>query len=160
VASLGKGGPARVRGTAVYLSASGGFTPQALLHNLKHNQVLHQKTIILTVQPERTPRVNEADRIDVADLGMGIWRVVARSGFMEQADVPAILAACSGFGLVVKPENTSYFLGRETIVATRKNMPYWQARYFALLSRGSQSAMEFFRIPPNRVIELGAQIEI
>jgi KUP system potassium uptake protein len=104
--------------------------------------------------------VNEADRIDVADLGMGIWRVVARSGFMEQADVPAILAACSGFGLVVKPENTSYFLGRETIVATRKNMPYWQARYFALLSRGSQSAMEFFRIPPNRVIELGAQIEI
>lgn len=160
VASLGQGGPARVRGTAVYLSASGGFTPQALLHNLKHNQVLHQKTIILTVQSERTPRVDPEERLEVADLGMGLWRVIARFGFMEQADVPAILASCAEHGLVVKPENTSYFLGRETIVATRKNLPYWQARYFALLSRSSQSAMEFFRIPPNRVIELGAQIEL
>ena len=160
VSSLGQGGPTRVRGTAVYLSASGGFTPQALLHNLKHNQVLHQKTIILTVQSERTPRVKEEERLEVADLGMGIWRVIARFGFMEQADVPEILASCSEHGLVIKPESTSYFLGRETIVATRKNLPYWQARYFALLSRSSQSAMEFFRIPPNRVIELGAQIEI
>lgn len=160
VASLGTSGPARVRGTAVYLSASGGFTPQALLHNLKHNQVLHQKTIILTVQPERTPRVKDEGRIDVKELGMGLWRVIARFGFMEQADVPAILASCAGHGLDVNPESTSFFLGRETIVATRKNMPYWQARFFALLSRGSQSAMEFFRIPPNRVIELGAQIEL
>ncbi len=160
VESLSTGGPTRVRGTAVYLSASGGYTPQALLHNLKHNQVLHQKTVILTVQAERTPRVKPEERLDVQELGSGIWRVVARFGFMEQADVPEILASCAEHGLELQPQSISYFLGRETIVATRKNLPLWQARYFALLSRGSQSAMEFFKIPPNRVIELGAQIEL
>lgn len=160
VISLNHGGPTRVRGTAVYLSASGGFTPQALLHNLKHNQVLHKKTIILTIQPERSPRVPAENRLEVADLGNGIWRVIARFGFMEQPNVPEILATCNQHGLSCNPEQASFFLGRETIVPTDKNLPIWQARFFALLSRSSQSAMEFFKIPPNRVIELGAQIEI
>ena len=160
VASLQHRPPVRVRGTAVYLSASGGLTPGALLHNLKHNQVLHEKVVILTVQPQRVPRVKPEEAIEVAELGSGLWRVVANYGFMEQADIPRMLAACDEHGLQCDPARASYFLGRETIVPTRKNLPIWQANFFALLSRSSQSAMEFFNLPPNRVIELGAQIEV
>ena len=152
--------PVRVRGTAVYLSASGGLTPGALLHNLKHNQVLHEKVIILTVQPQRIPRVKPEAAVEVAELGAGMWRVVVNHGFMEQPDIPKLLLGCAEHGLVCKPEQASFFLGRETIVPTRKNLPIWQAKFFALLSRSSQSAMEFFNLPPNRVIELGAQIEV
>ena len=149
----------RVRGTAVYLS-SGGLTPGALLHNLKHNQVLHEKVVILTVQPQRVPRVKPEEAIEVAELGMGLWRVMAAYGFMEKPDIPSMLRACGEHGLQCDPDRASYFLGRETIVPTRKNLPIWQANFFALLSRSSQSAMEFFNLPPNRVIELGAQIEL
>ena len=149
-----------MRGTAVYLSASSGFAPQALLHNLKHNQVLHQTTIILTLQPERTPRVHGERRLEVQPLGNGLWRVIARFGFMEQPEVPEILESCGAHGLQCSAGTASFFLGRETIVPTAKNLPLWQAKFFALLSRSSQSAMEFFKLPPNRVIELGAQIEI
>lgn len=160
ISSLERGGAARVRGTAVFLSASRDTAPPALLHNLKHNQVLHQTTVVLTIQSVRSPRVSEKDRLEVAKLGSGVWRVVARYGFMEQPDVPAILEACGEHGLACRVDKVSFFLGRETIVPSRRNIPLWQAKYFALLSRGSQSAMEFFKLPPNRVIELGAQIEI
>ncbi|MCX6879854.1 MAG: potassium transporter Kup [Verrucomicrobia bacterium] len=160
IGSLERGGVTRVRGTAVYLSTSVGFAPPALLHNLKHNQVLHDKTIILTIQAVRTPRVTGAARLEVEELGLGVWRVVARYGFMEHPEVPAVLVACAGRGLSCRPDQVSYFLGRETIIPTRRNIPLWQAKYFALLSRGSQSAMEFFKLPPNRVIELGTQIEM
>ena len=160
ISSLERGGAVRVRGTAVFLSASSGTAPPALLHNLKHNQVLHQTTVVLTIQSIRSPRVNENERLEVACLGSGVWRVVARYGFMEQPDVPGILAACEYHGLSCPVDKVSFFLGRETIVPSRRNIPLWQAKYFALLSRGSQSAMEFFKLPPNRVIELGAQIEI
>jgi KUP system potassium uptake protein len=160
ISSLERGGVTRVRGTAVYLSASGGSTPPAMLHNLKHNQVLHQMTIILTFLAARTPRVHEDERLEVISLGMGVWRVVARYGFMEQPEVPAILTGCAALGLVCDPSKVSFFLGRETIVPSPDNLPLWQAKYFALLARSSQSAMEFFNLPPNRVIELGAQIEI
>jgi KUP system potassium uptake protein len=160
VASLRLSPPVRVRGTAIYLSASPGQTPSALLHNLKHNQVLHHQTVVLNVQGWRVPRVEEADRLEVQDLGEGMWRVTARHGFMETPDIPAALRACAPHGLAIEPARASFFLGRETIVATRENLPHWQAKYFAFLSRSSQSAMEFFKLPPNRVIELGAQIEL
>jgi KUP system potassium uptake protein len=160
IGSLQRGGVTRVRGTAVYLSTSVGFTPPAMLHNLKHNQVLHQLTLILTIQAIRTPRVHEAERLEVEELGMGVWRVVARYGFMEHPDVPAVLAECARYNLSCSADKVSFFLGRETIIPTRRNIPLWQAKYFALLSRGSQSAMEFFKLPPNRVIELGTQIEV
>ena len=160
IASLQRGGATRVRGTAVYLSTSVGFTPPAMLHNLKHNQVLHDLTIILTILALRSPRIPDAERLEVAELGMGVWRVVARYGFMEQPDVPAVLLACAAHGLAARADRVSFFLGRETIIPTRSNIPLWQAKYFALLSRGSQSAMEFFKLPPNRVIELGTQIEM
>ncbi|MCX6879853.1 MAG: potassium transporter Kup [Verrucomicrobia bacterium] len=160
IGSLERGGAMRAQGTAVYLSLAGDSAPPALLHNLKHNQVLHRVTIILTIQATRSPRVHAAERLEVVDLGSGVWRVLARYGFMEQPDVPEILAACGEHGLACSPDKVSFFLGRETILPTRKNLPLWQAKYFALLSRSSQSAMEFFNLPPNRVIELGAQIEV
>jgi len=160
IGSLQRGGATRVHGTAVYLSTSVGFTPPAMLHNLKHNQVLHELTIILTILAVRSPRVAEATRLEVAELGMGVWRVVARYGFMEQPDVPDVLLACAAHGLACRADQVSFFLGRETIIPTRHSIPLWQAKYFALLSRGSQSAMEFFKLPPNRVIELGTQIEV
>ncbi|MEI6605672.1 MAG: potassium transporter Kup [Verrucomicrobiota bacterium] len=158
--SLERGGAMRAQGTAVYLSLAGGAAPPALLHNLKHNQVLHRTTIILTIQAARTPRVNDGEGLEVTDLGSGVWRVVARHGFMERPNVPEILAACGEYGLSCRADKVSFFLGRETILPTRENLPLWQAKYFALLSRSSQSAMEFFNLPPNRVIELGAQIEV
>ena len=161
VGSLAAGhGPRRVRGTAVFLAASSEFTPQALLHNLKHNQVLHAKVIILTILSERVPRVHADQRIEVQDFGQGIWRVTARYGFMEQPDIPGLLRSREIADIHIDPLQTSFFLGRETLIPTNKNFPFWQASYFALLSRGSQSAMAFFNLPPNRVIELGTQIEI
>lgn len=160
IESLKRGGAMRAQGTAVYLSLAGGSAPPALLHNLKHNQVLHRVTVILTLQAMRTPRVSEEERLEVAALGSGVWRVTARYGFMEQPNVREILAACSAHGLSCSADKVSFFLGRETILPTSKNLPLWQAKYFALLSRSSQSAMEFFNLPPNRVIELGAQIEV
>ena len=158
--SLERGGAMRAQGTAVYLSLAGGSAPPALLHNLKHNQVLHRTTIILTIQAARTPRIGEDERLEVTDLGSGVWRVMALYGFMERPNVPEILEACGRHGLSCNAEKVSFFLGRETILPTHNSLPLWQAKYFALLSRSSQSAMEFFNLPPNRVIELGAQIEV
>ncbi len=152
--------PVRVRGTAVFLSSSTVATPGALLHNLKHNKILHEKVIILTLQTQRVPRVKEGESLEVIDVGSGIWRVISSHGFMEQPDVQQILRSCASHDLICDPNQTSFFLGRETIVPTRKNMPIWQSRFFALLCRSSQSAMEFFNLPPNRVIELGTQIEV
>jgi len=151
--------PTRVRGTAVYLSASSN-TPSALLHNLKHNQVLHEKVIVLTILYERVPRIPAKQRLKVEDLGLGIWRVEAHYGFMQKPDVPSILRRCCDAGLICDAQTASFFIGRETIVPTKDNLPLLQAKYFAFLARSSQSAMEFFKLPPNRVIELGAQIEL
>jgi KUP system potassium uptake protein len=160
VDSFKRHAPVRVRGTAVFLTASPVATPGALLHNLKHNKILHEKVVVLSLQTQRVPRVKPEDSIKIVDLGSGIWRVISSHGFMEQPDVPSILTQCAKHDLEVDPNQTSYFLGRETIVPTRKNMPVWQAKFFALLCRSSQSAMEFFKLPPNRVIELGTQIEV
>lgn len=160
VDSFKRHAPVRVRGTAVFLTASPVATPGALLHNLKHNKILHEKVIVLSLQTRRVPRVKTEESLKIIDLGSGIWRVISSHGFMEQPDVPAILKLCGKQDLKCDPNQTSYFLGRETIVPTSKNMPVWQAKFFALLSRSSQSAMEFFKLPPNRVIELGTQIEI
>ncbi len=160
VDSFKRHAPVRVRGTAVFLTASPVATPGALLHNLKHNKILHEKVVVLSLQTQRVPRVKPEDSLKIVDLGSGIWRVISSHGFMEQPDVPSILAQCAKRDLDVDPNHTSYFLGRETIVPTRKNMPVWQAQFFALLCRRSQSAMEFFKLPPNRVIELGTQIEV
>lgn len=160
IVSFQRKSPTRVAGTAVYMTSSAVATPGALLHNLKHNKVLHEKVIILSLASARVPRVALEDALKIEELGNGVWRVIATCGFMEQPRVPQILKQCAEHDLECNLDKVSYFLGRETIVATNKNMPIWQARFFSLLSRSSQSAMEFFQLPPNKVIELGAQIEL
>jgi len=151
----------RVQGTAIYMSRTSDGVPPSLLHNLKHNKVLHRQIVFLTVETQERPRVSRRERIDVADLGHGIYRVVARYGFMEDPDVPELLTKVEAPGLSFPPGDTSFFLGKETIFATKRpGMALWRERLFAFMSRNARSATLFFNLPPNRVVELGAQIEI
>jgi KUP system potassium uptake protein len=151
----------RVPGTAVFMAASSEGVPHALLHNLKHNRVLHERAIILTVSVQEVPYVDEADRLEVAELGRGFWRVVLRYGFMQEVDVPAELKRLEVGGAPVRMIETSFFLGRQTLIASeRPGMAIWREKLFAAMVRNAESAMEFFKLPSNRVVELGSQVEI
>ena len=151
----------RVPGTAVFLSGNDTRTPTALLHNIKHNHCLHEQVVLATVETEEVPHVPDAERARVESLGNGFWRVRLTYGFTDSPDVPAALEAVRRPGLPFKPMETSYFLGRERILSTAKRgMSKWREHLFALVSNNARSATAFFRIPPNRVVEMGAQVEI
>lgn len=151
----------RVPGTAVILSGDPHGTPRALLHNIKYNKVLHEKVVVLTVSVEEVSYVDEAERLDVQNLGHGFYRVKARYGFTESPDVPQILEQCKEHGLEVRVPSAAFFVGRETIKSTQKpGMARWRERLFIFLSRNAQGASDFFEIPPNQVLELGVQVEI
>jgi KUP system potassium uptake protein len=153
--------PHRVPGTAVFMYGSSTGTPPALLHNLKHNRVLHQRVVFLTIRTDEVPQVAPEDRVSVAEIGHGLWEVVLRYGFMEDADVPKQLETLGHPELPFKPMETTYFLGRETLIATKRpGMALWRERLFALMSRNARPATTFFRLPPNRVVDLGAQVEL
>jgi KUP system potassium uptake protein len=159
--SLDRREPSRVKGTAVYLAGNSDGTPLALLHNLKHNKVLHERVVFLTITVDETPHVPEKDRLELAELRHGFWRVKARYGFMEEPDVPALLRRCGELGLEFKENETTFFLSRETIIPSRRGeMALWRERLFAIMSRNAQSATAFFRLPASRVVELGMQVEI
>ena len=152
---------ARVSGTAVFMTSTPEGVPHALLHNLKHNKVLHERVILLTVKIADAPYVAEADRIAQQDLGQGFHRLVIRYGFMQEADVPAALKQVHGCGADFKMMETSFFLARQTLLASsRPGMAIWREKLFAWMLRNAESAMEFFRLPTNRVVELGSQVEI
>jgi KUP system potassium uptake protein len=158
--SLEKRGPARVAGAAVFLQTDNKFAPSALMHNLKHNRVLHDILIFVEVDTMDEPR-NEGDRVTVKRGPLGSWLVEARFGYMEQPDVPRALRACEEHGLTVDPRQASYFLGRRSIkINPRAPMAFWQQRIFIMLTNQSSRAIEFFRIPPDRVVELGMQMSI
>ncbi len=151
----------RASRTAVYAVANPDTVPQALLHNLKHNQVLHEQNLILTVVYAERPHVPDAERVVLAPLVPGFWRVTLHFGFMDVPDVPAALALCAAQGLEVPPFETSYFLSRETVVPTPgSGMANWRERLFATLSRNAGSAAEYFRLPDNAVVELGTRVQI
>jgi KUP system potassium uptake protein len=152
---------ARVPGTAVFLSGAAGRTPPSLLHNFKHNKVMHQRVVLLTVVTEDSPRLQGEERAEVEELGEGFYRVLLRYGFMESPDVPSALGGLGVAGLDFPTASTSYFLGKETVLSTKRpGMARWRERLFAFMSRNARAATAFFNLPPNRVVELGAQVEI
>jgi KUP system potassium uptake protein len=151
----------RVPGTAVFMTSSSDGVPHALLHNLKHNKVLHERVILLTVKIEDVPFVDQGCRVQMDDLGQGFWRFVVRYGFMEDADVPAALVRAKDCGPEFKMMDTSFFLARQTLLpSSRPGMAIWREKLFAWMLRNAESAMEFFKLPTNRVVELGSQVEI
>ncbi|WP_395702282.1 potassium transporter Kup, partial [Aquabacterium sp.] len=161
IASLDEGGLNRAQRTAVYAVADGETVPQALLHNLKHNQVLHEKNLVLTVLFDDVPVVPPEQRLQIEDLGRGFWRVRLHFGFMETPDVPRALAGCTAQGLPVPLFETSYFLSRETVVPTPgTGMAHWRERLFAAMSRNAGGVAEFFKLPDNAVVELGTRVQI
>ncbi|MDH0300552.1 MULTISPECIES: potassium transporter Kup [unclassified Pseudomonas] len=153
--------PHRVEGTAVFLTARPDAVPHALLHNMLHNQVLHSQVVLLTVVSEDRPRVPEAERFEVEAYGDGFFRVLLHFGFMDEPDVPAALKLCHLDGLDFSPMRTTYFLSRETVIASRlEGMSRWRGNLFAFLLKNANGNLRFFNLPLNRVIELGTQVEI
>ncbi len=153
--------PTRVKGTAVFMTQDSEGTPMALLHQLKHNQVLHEQVVLLTIMTLNDPTVPEQERVKVMQLHAGFWRVIGRYGFMESPNVPDVMKRAAAQGLATYRGRTSYFLGRETFIATgASKMPRWRRALFVFLARNARSPTEFFGIPANEVVELGAQIEV
>jgi KUP system potassium uptake protein len=151
----------RVAGTAIFMSASPTAVPTALLHNVKHNKVLHDRIVILTVLIEQVPHVPEEMRCSTSTLDHGFSRVILRYGFMEDIDIPQALDRAEACGGRFKPMETSFFLGRQTLIPSAKpGMAIWREQLFAWMVRNAESAMEFFKLPVNRVVELGSQVEI
>jgi KUP system potassium uptake protein len=151
----------RVERSAVYPVADAETVPQALLHNLKHNQVLHERNIIMTVQFHDVPWIGMSKRIEVEPLGRGFWRVLLHFGFMQSPDVPKALQLAESHGLKIPAFETSYFLSRETVVPTPgAGMAHWRERLFAAMSRNAGSVAAFFRLPDNAVVELGTRVQI
>jgi KUP system potassium uptake protein len=153
--------PMRVEGTAVFLTSAANSVPHALLHNLKHNKVLHERVVLLTLVTRDIPVVPVDERCEITPLGCAFFQVVADFGFKEDPDVPELLEECGRRGLVFDMMETSFFVSRETLIATvAPGMALWRERLFVSMSKNATKASEFFRIPSNRVVELGTQVEL
>jgi KUP system potassium uptake protein len=155
----------RVAGTAVFMTGNDDGVPPVLLHHLKHNKVLHERVLLVSVKTADIPETGAAERVRVMPLGNGFWRVVASYGFMQSPNVPQVLEVVDQMGIRCKPMETSYFLGRERLIPTPSRpdeqfgLSRWRKVIFSIMARNARSATEFFAIPPNRVVELGTQIE-
>jgi len=177
LADIAKRPPVRVPGTAVVLTSAMDIAPPVLLHHLKHNKVLHERIILLSIVTEEVPQVDLDERVEYRELGEGFWRVVGHYGFMESPDVPELLTQLGESKAPGSPDpifltQTSFFLGRETLIVTPRGKlpkrlpgdprpaPYWRRKLFVIMTRNARSATAFFGLPPNRVVELGAQIQI
>jgi KUP system potassium uptake protein len=153
--------PQRVPGTAVFMYGSPDGTPPALVHNLAHNKVLHETVVFLTVITEDVPHVPPAERVVVKRLGKSFHSVVARYGFMDEPDITDVLDACRSQSLDIRIEGSTFFLGRETLIAAdRPGMALWREKIFAFMSRNALRATAFYKIPPEQVFEVGAQVEL
>jgi KUP system potassium uptake protein len=151
----------RVPGMAIFMTGNPEYVPAALLHNLKHNKVLHEKVLFVTVSTLDIPELAPGARVQVTELAPGIHRVLLRYGFMQSPNLPRDLAAVREFGVIIEPMQASYFLGRETLVAAMApRMAIWRMWLFLLLARNATPATEFFRIPSDRVVELGVRVAI
>ena len=153
--------PTRVSGTAVFMTAQPRGTPPALAHNLRYNKILHEHVIVLTVRTSHTPYVAPDQQIEVQSLGLGVYNVRVQYGFMQDPDVPSALLAARARGVEFDPDDLTYFLGRETIIVTRRpGMAAWREKLFVVMARNAVRATAFFHLPPERVVELGVQVEM
>jgi len=153
--------PQRIAGAAVFMSIASDGIPHTLLHHFKHNEALHERVLLLSVLPAETPTVAPEDRVSVDDLGLGFYRIKASYGFMETPDIAEILDLISSKGLPIDIYSTSFYLGRETMSATGSApMAQWRKKLFIFMSRNAWNATSFFKLPPDRVIELGNQVEL
>jgi len=153
--------PLRVPGTAVFLTASAEGVPHAMLHNLIHNKVLHERVMLLTVMTEDVPHVPDIDHVEVQPLGNNFYRIIMRFGFKDEPDIPETLGQCKEYGLDFNMMETSFFLSRETVIPTvAPGMALWREKLFVSMSRNAGSATAYFKIPTNRVVELGTQVEL
>jgi KUP system potassium uptake protein len=151
----------RARRTAVYAVASRDTVPQALLHNLKHNKVLHERNLILTVVFHDVPYVPEADRVELEALATGFWRVTVNYGFKDTPDIPRVLSSCASEDLAINMFETTYFLSVETVIPTKRpGMMLWREGLFAFMARNAGNIADFLRLPNNCVIELGTRVQI
>jgi KUP system potassium uptake protein len=151
----------RVRGTAVFMSFSPEGTPPVLLHHLRHNKILHEKVVLLSILPVDVPTVPVSERVKVEDLGRGFYRVVAYNGFMQRPNVPEIMKLASNLGLPIDEAETTYYLGRETVFTTGDSkMVRWRKVLFAFMLRNAGTPATYFGLPANSVVELGAEIEL
>jgi KUP system potassium uptake protein len=153
--------PHRVSGTAVFLTSTRRGTPTVLLHHFKHNKVLHKQVVILSMTTDAVPEVPDDQKVRLKSFGQGFWGVTAHYGFKETPAVLDVLGRCRPLGLDINEAETSFYLGRETLLSSRgQGMPEWRKMLFRFLSRNARSATDFFAIPANRVVEIGAQIEL
>jgi KUP system potassium uptake protein len=153
--------PPRVKGTAVFMSSTPGGIPNVLMHHMKHNQVLHAQVVLFSIQTLPVPWTDIDASLSQTDLGQGFHRIVAKVGFMQSPDVPRLLAKCAARGLVVEPMTTTYYLGRQTLLTSGKiKIAKWRKLLFSFLSRNARPPTAFFNLPPNRVVEMGLQIEL
>ncbi|MGD8747300.1 MAG: potassium transporter Kup [Balneolaceae bacterium] len=161
IKKIGEEMPERILGTAVFMDSNPKGTPPALLHNLKHNKILHERVILLTLVMREIPHIPEKERLEIELLGKNVWRINANIGFAEDPDVPALLRRAETDGEGFDLEETTFFLGRETILATKRpGMALWREQLFAWMSRNARRAASYFRIPSDRVIEIGTQVEL
>ena len=159
--SLFQDPPHRVEGTAVFFRADGDGVPHAMLHNLSHNKILHERIIFLTVRAVEIPSVSDSERITVDPLGHNCFQVVARFGFQQERNIPRALALCTPFGLRFEMMETSFYVARQTVIPTiGGGMALWREAMYATMARNARDAADYFRLPSNRVIELGTQVEI
>ena len=158
---LAKSEPHRVKGTAIFLTSEPDLAPSALLHNLKHNKILHEKNVVVTAQTEDTPRVVLQDRVSLEPIGGNFWRVRMRFGYMETPNIPRGLALLRKQGFTFDIMATSFFLSRRSIrPAVRSAMPGWQDKLFIGLAKTATDATDFFQIPTGRVVEVGTQVTV
>jgi KUP system potassium uptake protein len=154
--------PLRVPGTAVFMNGNTFGTPAALLHNVKHNHVIHEHNLVVTAIVKQVPRVDPESRVHVERMGGGFWRIIVSYGFTEEPDVPAALASLDEHGLALDLSSITYFLGRETVIATKhvNHMASWREKLFVAMQRNATNATSYFRLPSSQVVELGSQVEI
>jgi KUP system potassium uptake protein len=153
--------PYRAPGTAIFLTSDAEMAPVALMHNLKHNKVLHEKNIILTIHTAETPRVSEDKRVRIEPVNDDFKKIIVTYGFMESPNIPKALGLCRKLGLKFDIMATSFFLGRRSVVpSAQSGMPLWQDKLFIFLMKNAANPTDFFKIPPGRVVELGTQVTV